>query len=70
MEKSKKADMPRDIEMNESDRSKKYSDKLGNIFGEKQSAMAERIRAKSIYGGLKTWQLLHMMVKTGDNLKQ
>lgn len=33
MERSKKTDKPRDIEMNEADRSRKYSDKLGNIFG-------------------------------------
>jgi phosphatidylinositol kinase/protein kinase (PI-3 family) len=32
--------------------------------------MTERIRSKSIFGGLKSWRLLHMMVKTGDNLKQ
>jgi phosphatidylinositol 4-kinase B len=32
--------------------------------------MHERIKEKSIYKDLSTWKLVHLMVKTGDNLKQ
>lgn len=48
----------------------KYSEQLGLVFGEGLEEMGRRIRGKSIYGQLKSWKLLHMMVKTGDNLKQ
>jgi phosphatidylinositol kinase/protein kinase (PI-3 family) len=61
----------RDVEMKDVDKkSVAYIEKLGSIFGERVDKMTERLRAKSIFGGLKTWRLLHMMVKTGDNLKQ
>jgi len=40
------------------------------MFGESQSAMHDRIKEKSIYKDLKTWKLLHLIVKTDDNLKQ
>ena len=32
--------------------------------------MRERIRGKSIFGGFETWDLIHCMVKTQDNIKQ
>lgn len=32
--------------------------------------MKERIRGKSIYGGFQSWDLVHLIVKTFDNLKQ
>jgi phosphatidylinositol kinase/protein kinase (PI-3 family) len=52
------------------DKKNAYAEKIGGIFGEKLDKMTERIKSKSIFGGLKSWKLLHMMVKTGDNLKQ
>lgn len=47
-----------------------YRDKLGLIFGEVEEKMRERIKSNSIYSHLKSWNLVHIMVKTGDNLKQ
>ena len=32
--------------------------------------MSERIKEKSIYKEFTTWKLIHLMIKTGDNLKQ
>lgn len=61
----------REVEMKDVDKqSTAYKEKLGAIFGERLDKLTERLRAKSIFGGLKSWRLLHMMVKTGDNLKQ
>ncbi len=40
------------------------------MFGESETQTFERIRKKSIYKSLSTWQLIHLIVKTGDNLKQ
>lgn len=32
--------------------------------------MAKRIKAKSVFRELNSWKLIHLIVKTGDNLKQ
>ncbi|CAG9313004.1 PI4KB_4 [Blepharisma stoltei] len=40
------------------------------IFKESFKEMAERIRSKSPFGKLKTWDLLHIIVKSGDDLRQ
>jgi phosphatidylinositol 4-kinase B len=40
------------------------------MFGETQAAMHDRIKEKSIYKDLKTWKLIHLIIKTDDNLKQ
>mmetsp|Transcript_23878 Transcript_23878/g.23637 ORF Transcript_23878/g.23637 Transcript_23878/m.23637 type:complete len:528 (+) Transcript_23878:59-1642(+) len=40
------------------------------IFKESFKEMAQRIRAKSPFGKLKTWELLHIIVKSGDDLRQ
>jgi len=32
--------------------------------------MFERIKRESIYGGLESYNLIHLIVKTSDNLKQ
>lgn len=40
------------------------------MFGESEAEMAKRIKAKSIFKELESWKLIHLIVKTGDNLKQ
>jgi hypothetical protein len=39
------------------------------LFGEDSSIIAEKLRKKSIYGHFKSWRLVNLIVKTGDNLK-
>lgn len=41
-----------------------------NFFDEPFKLVEERIKKKSIYRNFKTWKLVNLMVKTGDNLKQ
>ncbi|KRX07569.1 Protein kinase-like domain [Pseudocohnilembus persalinus] len=40
------------------------------IFGEDLEEQEKRIRQQSIYGHFKSWKLIHLIIKTGDNLKQ
>ena len=40
------------------------------IFGESEEIRKERIRSHSIFGHLKSWNMITLIVKTGDNLKQ
>ncbi|EGR29036.1 phosphatidylinositol 4-kinase, putative [Ichthyophthirius multifiliis] len=40
------------------------------IFGEEQDEQEQRIRKNSPFGNFKTWKLVHIIIKTGDNLKQ
>lgn len=39
------------------------------LFGESRQEQERRLRNGSIYGHLKTWRLVHLIIKTGDNLK-
>ena len=50
--------------------SKEMEKKLEEMFGESELEMQEKIREKSIYKDLSTWKLIHLIVKTDDNLKQ
>lgn len=48
-------------------------DETGNsvsVFKESFKEQAQRIKLKSPYGKLKTWSLLHVIVKSGDDLRQ
>ena len=40
------------------------------FFGEDSKEQEDRLRKGSIYKHLKSWRLVHLIVKTGDNLKQ
>ncbi|CAD8065540.1 unnamed protein product [Paramecium sonneborni] len=40
------------------------------IFGENTTGLQERIKKQSPFQKLKSWQLVHLIIKTGDNLKQ
>ncbi|CAD8156732.1 unnamed protein product [Paramecium pentaurelia] len=40
------------------------------IFGENSISQQERIKKSSPFQKLKSWQLVHLIIKTGDNLKQ
>ncbi|CAD8052440.1 unnamed protein product [Paramecium sonneborni] len=40
------------------------------IFGENSLDQFERIKSQSIFSQLQTWNLIHLIIKTGDNLKQ
>ena len=40
------------------------------FFGPKSSDYIQDVRERSIYRHLKSWKLVHMMVKTGDDIKQ
>ena len=44
--------------------------RFSQLFGESEEEARDRIRDKSIYRDLRTWKLIHVMVKTEDNLKQ
>ncbi|CAD8063214.1 unnamed protein product [Paramecium sonneborni] len=41
-----------------------------HLFGESAKDQEERIRDQSLFGKLKSWRLVHLIVKSGDNLKQ
>ncbi len=43
---------------------------MADIFGESEDDFKERIRNKSIFGHFESWDLVHLIVKTHDNLKQ
>ncbi|EDK31559.2 phosphatidylinositol 3-kinase (macronuclear) [Tetrahymena thermophila SB210] len=43
---------------------------LKNLFGEDSRDQEARIRKHSPFGHFKSWKLVHMIVKTGDNIKQ
>ncbi|CAD8169336.1 unnamed protein product [Paramecium octaurelia] len=46
-------------------------EKIGlEIFGEDSNQISERIRQQSPYCHFRSWRLVHLIVKTGDNLKQ
>ncbi|CAD8090552.1 unnamed protein product [Paramecium primaurelia] len=46
-------------------------EKIGQeIFGEDSNQISERIRQQSPYSHFRSWRLVHLIVKTGDNLKQ
>ncbi|CAD8133838.1 unnamed protein product [Paramecium octaurelia] len=47
-----------------------YNELKRNIFGESSQQQEDRIKSQSIFQGLKSWRLAHLIVKTGDNLKQ
>ena len=49
---------------------KKIGQFLNEVFGESEEDFKERIRNKSIFANLESWNLLHLIVKTNDNLKQ
>ena len=49
---------------------KKIGEFLNGVFGESEEEFKERIRNKSIFGHLTSWDLVHLIVKTNDNLKQ
>ncbi|CAD8043480.1 unnamed protein product [Paramecium primaurelia] len=40
------------------------------IFGENSLDQFERIKSQSIFSQLQTWNIIHLIIKTGDNLKQ
>ena len=40
------------------------------LFGSDSSEVARKIRRRSAFGGFESWRLVHLIVKTGDNLKQ
>lgn len=40
------------------------------LFGESSKEQKERIRKESPFGHFKSWRLVHLIVKSGDNLKQ
>lgn len=40
------------------------------IFGEDDKEQEERIRKDSPFGNFLSWKLVHLIIKTGDNLKQ
>jgi phosphatidylinositol kinase/protein kinase (PI-3 family) len=44
--------------------------RINDIFGEDEDSMFERIKGESIYGSLESYTLIHLIVKTADNLKQ
>ena len=50
--------------------SKEMQKKFGDMFGETESQMHDRIKERSIYKDLTTWRLIHLLVKADDNLKQ
>lgn len=43
---------------------------LSDVFSKKSSEIITEFRNKSIYRNLKSWKMMHMMVKTGDDLRQ
>jgi phosphatidylinositol 4-kinase len=43
---------------------------LEDYFPRKSSTVIEEYRKRSIYRELKSWRIAHLMVKTGDDLKQ
>ena len=49
---------------------KKKKEAVMKLFGESSTKQTQRIKEDSLYGRLKTWRLVHLIVKTGDNLKQ
>lgn len=40
------------------------------IFSIKSQQVIEDIKKKSIYRNLKSWKIMHLMVKIGDDLRQ
>ncbi|CAD8050668.1 unnamed protein product [Paramecium sonneborni] len=50
--------------------SEEYNELKKTIFGESSTQQAERIKSQSIFQNLKSWKLVHLIIKTGDNLKQ
>ncbi|CAD8090047.1 unnamed protein product [Paramecium primaurelia] len=66
-----------EIELSKKEDQKKSNDqtldfeKIGQeIFGEDSNQISERIRQQSPYCHFRSWRLVHLIVKTGDNLKQ
>ncbi|CAD8184130.1 unnamed protein product [Paramecium pentaurelia] len=66
-----------EIELSKKEDQKKTNDitldfeKIGQeIFGEDSNQISERIRQQSPYCHFRSWRLVHLIVKTGDNLKQ
>ena len=43
---------------------------MDDFFGTNADAFVEKIRKQSVYRGLKSWKLVHLMIKTGDDIKQ
>lgn len=43
---------------------------MAEFFGPKSSDYIQEMKEKSIYRDLKSWRLVHLMVKTGDDIKQ
>lgn len=43
---------------------------LDDFFGANAENFIEEVRGRSIYRDLKSWKLVHLMVKTGDDIKQ
>ncbi|CAD8155344.1 unnamed protein product [Paramecium octaurelia] len=41
-----------------------------SLFGESAKDQEQRIKDQSLFGNLKSWRLVHLIVKSGDNLKQ
>ncbi len=46
------------------------SEPLEDYFPRKSSIVIDEFRKRSIYRELKSWRIAHLMVKTGDDLKQ
>jgi hypothetical protein len=43
---------------------------LDDFFGTNADTFVEKIRKQSVYRDLKSWKLIHLMIKTGDDIKQ
>ncbi|CAI2382885.1 unnamed protein product [Moneuplotes crassus] len=56
--------------LNEDDQSVTNSDEDIKVSGETATEQERRIRKHSIFGHLKTWKLLRLIVKSGDDLRQ
>ena len=43
---------------------------MTEFFGPKSEDFIQEVKEKSIYRELKSWKLVHLMIKTGDDIKQ
>lgn len=43
---------------------------MDDFFGENAEIFIQQAKGKSIYRELKSWRMVHLMVKTGDDIKQ
>lgn len=47
-----------------------FEENVDEIFSKPSEEIFEDYRKKSIYRNLKSWKLMHLMVKIGDDLRQ